>query len=86
MHARVAFGAHRDQVLFLVAARVAAELEVVYLQVLHAPAELAAPAVTLQHLAMQFEVAVRIESKSRAFTADLLHEAFRLTSERKASC
>src|ERR1035441_8952568 len=27
-----------------------------------------------------------IESKSRAFTADLLHEAFRLTSERKASC
>jgi hypothetical protein len=35
---------------------------------------------------MQFEVAVRIESKSRAFTANLLHEAFRLTSDRKASC
>jgi hypothetical protein len=52
MHARVAFGAHRDQVLFLVATRVAAELEVVDLKVLHAPAELAAPAVTLQHLAM----------------------------------
>jgi hypothetical protein len=35
---------------------------------------------------MQFAVGVRIESESRAFAADLLHEAFRLTSERKASC
>ena len=82
----VAFGAQRDQVLFLVATRLAAEFEVVYLQVLHAPADLASPAVALQHLPMQFAVAVRIESESRAFAADLLHEAFRLTSERKASC
>jgi hypothetical protein len=52
MHLFVAVGAQCDQVLFFVAARAAAELEVVYLKVLHAPAELAAPAVALQHLAM----------------------------------
>ena len=86
MHPCVAFGAQRDQVLFLVATRMAAEFEVVYLQVLHAAANLASPAVALQHLAVQFAVAVRIESESRALAADLLHEAFRLTSERKASC
>ena len=86
MHPFMAFGAHRDQILFLVATRPAPQFEVMHLQALHATADLAAPAVALQHLTMQFEVAVRIESKSRAFTADLLHEAFRLTSERKASC
>jgi hypothetical protein len=82
----VAFSAQRDQILFLISARLAAKFKVVYLQMLHATADLASPAVALQYLPMQFEVAVRIESKSRAFTADLLHEAFRLTSERKASC
>jgi hypothetical protein len=35
---------------------------------------------------MQFVVAVRIESEARVLNADGLHEAFRLTSERKASC
>jgi hypothetical protein len=36
---------------------------------------------------VQFSIALRIESKSRAFGGDLpLHYAFRLTSERKASC
>ena len=86
MHARVACSAQRNQILLHIATRVAAELEVVYLQVLHATANLASPAVALQHLPMQFAVAVRIESESRALAADLLHEAFRLTSERKASC
>ena len=65
MRARMAFSAQRDQILFLVVARVAAELEVVYLQVLHATAILAAPAVALQHLAMQFAIAGGVESKSR---------------------
>ena len=62
----MAFRAQRDQVLFLVATRLAAEFEVVHLQVLHATADLASPAVALQHLPMQFAVAVRIESQSRA--------------------
>ena len=56
-----------------------------HLQVLHATANLAPPAVALQHLSMQFAVAIRIQSESRAFAADL-HEAFRLTSEINASC
>jgi hypothetical protein len=47
MHPFVAFSAQRDQVLFLVVARLAAEFEVMHLQVLHAPADLAAPAVAL---------------------------------------
>jgi hypothetical protein len=41
---------------------VAAEFEVVYLEVLHAPAKLAAPAVTLQHLPVELAVAVLVES------------------------
>ena len=86
MHPFVAFGAQRDQVLFLVSTRLASEFEMVHLQVLHATANLASPAVALQHLPMQFAVAVRIQSESRAFAADPLHEAFRLTSERNASC
>jgi hypothetical protein len=67
MHLFVACRAQRDQVLFLVAARLAPQFEVMHLKALHATADLAAPAVALQHLPMQFEVAVRIESKSRAF-------------------
>ena len=86
MHLYVAIRAERDQVLFFVATRLAAELEVVHLQMPHTTADLASPAVALHHLPMQFAVAGRIESESRALPADLLHEAFALTSERKASC
>jgi hypothetical protein len=52
VHLFVATRTQCDQILFFIAARSAAEFEMVDLQVLHAPAELAAPAVTLQHLAM----------------------------------
>jgi hypothetical protein len=86
MHSRVAFGAQGDQVLFLVATRSTSEFEMVYLEVAHATANLASPAVALQHLPMQFTVAVHIQSESRALVADFLHEALRLTSDRKASC
>src|SRR5208337_1214181 len=82
----VTFGAQRDQVLFLIATGLTPELEVVHLQLLHATASLASPAIALQHLPMQFAVAVRLESESRTLAAHLLHEALRLTSERKASC
>src|SRR5271167_4906038 len=86
MHLFVAFGAQGDQVLFLVATRSTSEFEMVYLEVLHATASLAPPAIALQHLAVQFAIPGCIEFESRAFVADLRHEAFRLTSERKASC
>ena len=82
----VAFGAQRDQVLFLVATRLAAEFEVMHLQVLHTTANLAPPAVALQYLAMEVSVARRIESESRVLGWDLFHGAFRLTSDRKTSC
>jgi hypothetical protein len=52
MHARMAFSAQRDQVVFLIAAGLAAKLKVVYLQILHTAADLAAPAVALQYPTM----------------------------------
>jgi hypothetical protein len=45
MHLFVAGQTQCDQVLFQVAARLASESEVVYLQLLHAAAELTPPAV-----------------------------------------
>jgi hypothetical protein len=62
----------------------APKFAVVHLQ-LHAAASLASPAIALQYLPMQFTVGLYIEPESRGFDADLLHEAFRLTSERKVS-
>ncbi len=47
MHARVAFSAQRNQVLFLITTRVAAKFEVVYPQILHAAAKLTPPTVAL---------------------------------------
>ena len=85
MHPFVAFHAKRDQGLLRVATRVAAEFEMVHLQILHTPAGLAAPTVALQHLPVQISIARRIESQSRVFGWDLLHEACPATSERKAS-
>jgi hypothetical protein len=41
----VTFSAQRDQVLFLVATRLTSEFEMVYLQALHATADLASPSV-----------------------------------------
>src|ERR1022692_2914756 len=82
----VAFSAQRDQVVFLIAAGLAAEFEVVHLQVLHATADLAAPSVALQYLPMQVSIARRIESEPWGFGWDLLHEAWPATSDRNASC
>ena len=45
MHLFVAFGAQGNQILFHIATGLAAELEVMHLQVLHAAADLASPAV-----------------------------------------
>ncbi len=83
MHARVAFGAQCDQILFHVATRLTPEFEMVYLKVLHAAANLAPPSVARQYLAVQFAVAHRIEPESRALGADDLHEALRATSDKK---
>jgi hypothetical protein len=46
----MAVSAQRDQILFLVGTRLAAEFEMVHLQLMHAPAGLTPPAVSLQDL------------------------------------
>jgi len=86
MDALVAFGAQCDEVLFLIATRLAAKSEVVYLQLLHASANLAAPAIALQYLPMQLAIGLRIQSRSWVLAESLLHDAFRLMSDRKISC
>jgi hypothetical protein len=86
MHPFVAFCAQRDQILFDIASRMAAELKVMHLQIVHATAILAAPAVALQHLSMQFAIARGVESQSRVLGWDPLHEAWPATSDRKTSC
>ncbi len=45
-----------------------------YLQISHAAADLAAPAIPLQNLLVQFAVGFVIEPNSRAFPAWVLHE------------
>jgi hypothetical protein len=85
-HSFGAFRAQGDQVLFFVSARLAPWFQMVYLQMLHATADLASPAVTFQYPTMQLAVCIRVEPESRVLGWNLLHEAFRATSERKASC
>jgi hypothetical protein len=63
----------------------APEFHVVHLQMLHASASLAPPAIALQYLSMELTIALRIERESGAFAVALFHDAFPVTSERKAS-
>ena len=74
-----------DQVPLLIAAGMAAERKVVYLQLLHAAAQLASPAVALQNLAVELAIARCIQSQSRRLAESFSHEAFCVMSERKVS-
>ena len=85
MYLCMAFRAQRDQVLLLVATCLAAEFEMVHLQILHATADLTSPAVPLQHLPMQFVVVRRIESEPRIFDTDIVHDACPATPDKNAS-
>ncbi len=86
MEARVTFCAQCDQIVFLVAARLAPKDLVVHLQVSHATAALASPAIAFQRLTMELTIALHIEPESRAFAAGLFHDVFPVTSERKIFC
>ena len=77
MQTDMAFSAQRNQVVFRILTRVAAKLEVVHLQMLHATAYLAAPTITLQHTALQFAVAFRFEPPSRLLGPYACHESAR---------
>ena len=51
------------------------QCQVVDLQVLHAPAQLAPPAITPQHPPMQFAVALRVEPGSRVFETEICNSS-----------
>jgi hypothetical protein len=76
--------AERNQVCFRIVAALAAKFLVVNLKIQPRPATLASPAVTPQHLLSQSFVYLRIEALSRAFGKNSIHEAFAVTSCRKA--
>ena len=50
--------------------------EVMYLQVLHAPAGLASPIIPFEDLAVKCKVTLRVKLDSPAFGSGVLHEAF----------
>ncbi len=57
-----------------------------YLQISHAAADLAAPAIPLQNLLVQFAVGFVIEPNSRAFPAWVLHEGSTLIWAKNVPC
>ena len=84
MHIPVACGAKRDQVLLGIIAALAAKFLVVNLQVRPGAAALAPPAVTPQYLFPELFVQLGIKPHSRLFGPNPVHEAFSVTSCRKA--
>jgi len=86
MHLFVAFCTQCDQVLSLVTTHLAAELKMVHLQVLHRPADLAAPSITLQNPAVQSPVTPRVEANSFRFREILSHDTGAHNPETNAAC
>src|SRR5258705_13844731 len=67
--------AQRDQVLLHVTSRVASKCEVMNLQVLHAPAGLAPPTITVDDLLAECLVSLNVKLKPRCYGSDVFHEA-----------
>ena len=76
--------AQRDQIRLLVFALLTPQLLVVDMQVFLGATELASPAIALQHLFSQLIVHLGIKPQARLFGSNPLHEAFPVTSWRKA--
>jgi hypothetical protein len=76
--------AQGDQVLLCIIAAVAPKFFVVNLQIGPGAATLAPPAVTSQHLLPKAIVQLGLQLKARLFGPDSVHEAFSVTSCRKA--
>jgi hypothetical protein len=77
--------AERNQVCVRILAALAAKYLVVDLQIRRSPTTLAFPTITPQHLLPESFVQLRIEAQARAFGKNSVHEAFAVTSCRKAS-
>jgi len=69
----VAVKAQRDEILFVVFARVTAKLFVVDFEVCHRAAKLAAPAVSPQYLLAKFPVIFLLEPDRPLFRRSLIH-------------
>ena len=80
MCSRMAVRTPGNQILFCIGSRMTSELDVMYVQLFHAAANLASPGVAFQHLPMQFAIAGRIHSESRALAADPLSIPFSITA------
>ena len=80
----VAGGAERNEIFFCVVSQSAARFEVVDFDASQRAAELAAPAVTREHLLAEFLVGFPFEPQAWAFLVQPAHEAVRICS--KSSC
>jgi hypothetical protein len=80
----VTSSAERNQVQIVVVALLAAVLLVVDMQVLPGTTDLASPAIAGQNLLSELVVRFGIKPQARTLGSNLLHEAFPVTSCRKA--
>src|SRR5713101_6913737 len=80
----MASGTQRDQVLLGVISGPAAKFFVVNLQVRSGPTALASPAISTQHLLPESFIQLGIKPQARALGSNAVHDAFSVTSCRKA--
>jgi hypothetical protein len=80
----MAVGAQSYQVRFIVVPLLAAQLFVVDLEILPRTTDLTLPAIALQYLFSQLVIRFGIKPQARALGSNSLHEAFSVTSCRKA--
>ena len=80
----MAVGAQRNQIRVVIVALLAAQVLVVDLQVLSGTTELASPAIAAQNLFSKLIVWFGIKPQARSLRSNSLHEAFPVTSCRKA--
>jgi len=79
-------GAQGNQVVFDVGSRVAPEAGVMHVQVLHAAARLAAPAVALKDFPVQDAILVGSETNRWRFSEIFGHEKFQRMPQTNFSC
>ena len=79
-------GAQRNEVVFLVFARMAAKLLMMNFEISHRTAELASPAIPSQHLFTEFGIVIYSEPKRSRFYAGLIHGAGAFTIAANACC
>jgi hypothetical protein len=84
MQERVTCDAQCNQILFRVIAALATKFLVMELQVLPGAADLASPAIAMQHVFEELIVQLGIKPQARALGSNPVHDVFSATSCRKA--